>query len=1792
MNTAKVRFMQKAMLIAALMWLSATGFAQTIQLKIDTVKAYKNDSVVVPVSVTNFTGIGAITMYIQFDTTKLAWGRTLSWHQGFGGNLPLVHHQNGTVGISWIDVAGVTIPDGPLFELKFMHKKLNAPLTLGTASEFANPNGIIMPYTSTSGLVWEGLTLNPDSLNPGVCLGGSVLLNPKPSGGFGSLSYTWSEPLTSYSSTMPTISVSPSVTTAYYVSVTDGVDIVPLVFSVGVYPNISPAAPVNMLPLDSTVDVNQPITFSWSTSLHATHYDLYVWSAAGTQPSVPTKPNITQIQVSETFGHQPGTWLKWQVVAKNQCYSTPGPIQNYRLRAHPNLHVTQMSTSQPASGQPLTVTWTVKNDGEGPTTGQWVDRIWISPDFDLRVGETADDILLGQYQNVSFLPPGATYVNTQTVQLPSNLMGPYFIWVLTDMDDAYFFNNPVPPIPYAPPPYLNASGMHGGNQLQETNEHDNFHYVLLNFPVPPLADLHTTSIITPGAVFSGQNTTISYTTINNGTNTTPQGISWWDKIWLCPDTVFNLATAVELGAVHKEIELAKDSSYTDTVLVKMPDNIYGTYYMFVQNDVTNTVFENIGESNNHKLSNPITVILTPPADLAVLFFNVPDTISPREQVTISWTVINQGGASTGATGHRDRLYLSTSGNRTTANIDISNSSNLGTVVQNGSLPVGGSYTSSLTVTIPEGFTGQPAYFYVFTDQENKVFEHTMESNNLKRADTSSVVALPDFTVSAVTLPSADSTGINVSLSFNIHNIGQGKHLPGKNSPVKIYLSPYATWIPDSAVLVKEIDFSVTNPMLPGTFLTRNTTLTIPKGMPGPLYAWIWVNFNNAVPEVTGTNNINRSTAVMQIVRPDLVVSNLTVPSGILTGDSVFLSYNIQNTGSGHVTQRGWKDRIVMSKYFTYYPDSTVLVGEVSWNNVTLLSGNSVALNRKFMIPHPYSGNWYFFVITDFTDSIYEKTGEFNNVSLPPAVSSLTLGPWADLKVMNITIQDTATQGDAVPISFVVKNNGTISTGSMPWKDRVYISSSPVWNSSNITAINTQSYTLPLLPNGDYTVQIAYTIPLSLSEGFYYLYVFTDFENKIYEYTDEGNNILRSDPVYIKPYPPIDLITNSITAPSAANSGTSVTVGWSVQNIGQGTTLAPFWFDGIYLSQDPVFSPATDTYLGEKKRTAVLSTGQSYSTTASVTIPNGFSGNWYLLVVADRMDVHYDVNRINNAGPAQAIAITLTPSPDLVITDFATPTTTNAGQPVTIQWKVVNSGFSPTLSGGWTDFVYLSTDQVIDQQDIILGSVPRTGNLPLNQFYTVNQSFTIPMISAGNYIVIIRTDNNNVEYEHNTEHNNTVSAMMFVNLMPPCELEVISATLPDTAVAGELVNLLWTIRNSGVNTANGVMRDNIHISTDTIFDVTDPLLGFVYGNINIPALGQLTRSQNIIIPGLVPADYHIIIRTDVLNNINEVNEQNNTYKSPSTLFADLPVLEIGTTHIDTLYNMADKHFRIPVPDTLIGETMLTILEGDSAYGVNELYMTRNKISSRISYDYSHSVPYQPDQEILVPALDSGSYYMLAYGMVHGIPQNYQEITLKAEILEFDIRSVNDDRGGNTGPVTILINGSKFDTGMVVFLDSMGVQIPAVQNTVLDISRCLTTFNLNGALLGKYDVVAVNQQGDTARLPLAFTVIQGADGMLGINVLTPANSRPGRISAFTIEFGNTGNVDLVAPVIKVESLAGAPIAYDPSGLAALNTVMLIPLSLPGEPPNILRPGVSGSIVIYTKSTHGLGFLITKQ
>jgi hypothetical protein len=144
--------------------------------------------------------------------------------------------------------------------------------------------------------------------------------------------------------------------------------------------------------------------------------------------------------------------------------------------------------------------------------------------------------------------------------------------------------------------------------------------------------------------------------------------------------------------------------------------------------------------------------------------------------------------------------------------------------------------------------------------------------------------------------------------------------------------------------------------------------------------------------------------------------------------------------------------------------------------------------------------------------------------------------------------------------------------------------------------------------------------------------------------------------------------------------------------------------------------------------------------------------------------------------------------------------------------------------------------------------------------------------------------------------------------------------------------------------------------------------------------------------------------------------------------------------------------------------------------------------------------------------------------------------------------------------------------------------------VNITKVFVRFNLKNAIPGLYNVVVEHLCEGTIVVPNGFEVKNGAPNYLSVNAVAPNNVRPGRVATFTVEYANLGNTDIIAPSIDIKSYAGSPISIDAAGLSANTSVLHVPLQIQGEPNNILRPGITGSVVIYTKTVAGLGFTIS--
>ena len=502
---------------------------------------------------------------------------------------------------------------------------------------------------------------------------------------------------------------------------------------------------------------------------------------------------------------------------------------------------------------------------------------------------------MGSLTNVSALAPNGSYIQNGVFKLPQGLNDNYYIFIHTN-------------------PY---------NQVQENQTNNNRQVssatVLIQLTPPP--DLRVTSVVAPNFAFSNENININYTVTNSGTGAT-RSYQWTNYLYLSKDSVFSSA-AVFANSYHHVGELKENEKYSTTQTVKLPDGIFGKYYVYVGTDIFNQVYEHAAENNNRGRSDSINVLLTPPIDLGVSEITIPASASNLQQATIKWKVANNGGSSTVGKAWTDNIYISKS-----STFKPDSSILLGGLYHYTEVDAGADYSAQLNVTIPGNFTGN-YYIYVFTDASKTVFEYTFENNNISRSINSIQIFSPDLIVKNVSIPPAANSGSTVLVEYQIKNTGPGTLVNSTNSD-KFYLSASATYNPANLTQLSVAIYS-TGILLPTDSILRNAQVTLPNGINGNFYIYIVTDANNSIFEATGeNNNIARSNVVNIALSPwaDLVVDSIQIPDTATAGDVIPIQFIVANRGNKSTIDSNWTDEIYLSATQSFIPAEAIKVREV------------------------------------------------------------------------------------------------------------------------------------------------------------------------------------------------------------------------------------------------------------------------------------------------------------------------------------------------------------------------------------------------------------------------------------------------------------------------------------------------------------------------------------------------------------------------------------------------------------------------------------------------------------------------------------------------------------------------------------------------------------------------------------------------------------------------------------------------------------------------------------------------
>ena len=1408
---------------------------------------------------------------------------------------------------------------------------------------------------------------------------------------------------------------------------------------------------------------------------------------------------------------------------------------------------------QPLAGQPITVTWSVVNgDTAWAATGtsNWHDSVTLSEDEVLGNG---DDVLLAQFPHSGALAVGESYSQIRAVTLPQGIEGDCCVFVATDARSQVF---------------------------EFTYEDNNSSHRVIPITMPPPPNLEVADIVVPTEAWCGRMFSIEWAVANLGTGAA-SGF-WTDRVYLSEDDV--AGADVYLDEFTYSGSLGPGEVYDHVQSVWLPDGIEGNRWLIVHTDYQDRVYEADSEANNIGVSASFEVYFSPYPDLEIGGVNAPHTAWGGHAVTVDWSVLNNGTGSTETVYWYDRLYLSMD-----TSLDWQDTY-LGQFWNLSYLGPGEGYVNAHSFTLPVTAWG-PYYVIAVADFHNDVLElnpgGTAEANNTGYNTTPIQVQmppLPDLQVTNVAGPRSGWSGQPVYVTWTVENRGAGPTFASYWQDT-IYLSEDEML--DTGSDTRLGTFGHSGLLDAGESYRRTERVTLPIGISGAYHLFVLTDSGGHVYEHVWEHNNSASDPTPCEVGltppPDLEVVSVTPTSlPAYSGQPLTFEWVVGNTGPGDTVAAHWSDAAYLSEDEQLDTGADIRLGTFDHHGV-LLPDSSYTESRTITLPNGLSGTYYLLVKADYRNSVYEFEWEGNNVAASVWAFEIELTDPPDLQVTDIAPPTDAWSGQPASVTWTVTNAGVGDTAATFWYDSAYLSEDEALDTRRDTHLGRRSRDSALGPGEEYSASLNFTLPVGAS-GTYHVFVITDSDGRVYEHTAEAETNNASHAAFeVSQSPPPDFLVTSLTAPEAASSGQSITVEWTVVNAGDGAvpSAQASWNDKLFLSTDATLQIGWDVLLGTFTHNGVLAAGDTYTQTRTLTIPNAVEGSCSLLLFADADESVTELADDNNDADT-AIEITLTPWPDLQVAAVDAPETGVSGQRVTVSWTIANAGAGPTAESYWYDSIYLSKEQILDSSDTKVGYRRHNGILAAGGTYTADLEFRIPAGFSGLYYVFLVTDSTSRVYEYLDEGNNTGydATPMEVAVPPPTDLVVSAITVPATGVVGQAPPspITWTVTNEGSSSAVGSWQDAVYLSADDEWDIDDPLVAHVPHAGDVAPGASYAASTTSRLPGVVPGDYHVIVRADVRNEVRERQEDNNAESSVSRTALDVEELTLDAVTSGALSQGQSAYYRVQVP---AGETLLLTVAGEPATTVYEVYVRHGKMPTRAIFDHSSSHQLLSKQSVTVPKTRAGEYYVLLYGNSALGAAIYE---ILAETPRFSVRQVTSSRGGNAGKVTVLIEGAKLTPDTEFSLRHIDGDIFAgAVSKYVDQSLVFVTFNLVGADPGLADVRAVKDDS-LATLERSFEIVPGAPAHLLTAVVAPGVVRPDRAFAMLLEYANEGVQDMRAPVLSVTSEGQAALGGSPSELTEGMTSVQASAGERYGPHGILRPGAAGTIPLMAKGSQG--------
>jgi len=470
--------------------------------------------------------------------------------------------------------------------------------------------------------------------------------------------------------------------------------------------------------------------------------------------------------------------------------------------------------------------------------------------------------------------------------------------------------------------------------------------------------------------------------------------------------------------------------------------------------------------------------------------------------------------------------------------------------------------------------------------------------------------------------------------------------------------------------------------------------------------------------------------------------------------------------------------------------------------------------------------------------------------------------------------------------------------------------------------------------------------------------------------------------------------------------------------------------------------------------------------------------------------------------------------------------------------------------------------------------------------TFTKTFLVPSGLSGPFYVFVSADNGNALKETNRTNNVGVSISPTVIDLPQSggttgnyettDLSVGSIIVPQSGAGGEKVSIAYIVSNTGSAASTGSWQDNVYLSSDAVWNVTDTLLGTVQHIGGVSANGSYSETLEAMLPGLQAGKYHVIVKSDVYNAMPEANEAAKTAASVDQIEISIPTLTVGTPVYGALANGEADYYQFEVG---AGEVINLSLTGNVEGAVNDIYISYGTPPTIGQFDATSEVPLTQNPNIIIQNTQAGTYYV----MVRQSAGGSEGYSLVANTVPYSIASVSPNLGSNVGTVTLTIDGAHFKANEEVSLiGEDGTVMKAMKVQWASSGEVWATFDLRGLEVGQYDV-AIHDDKQSAILSDAYTVTNGPAGSLSVSISAPSGLRTHvdgesglngtENGIVTISYTNTGLTDVQAPILDLLA-TNANFIAGATGLVGTSEITIAGVSHDG-PAGILQPGETESV-----------------